>query len=98
METKLILADELCAHYSIETSFINLLQEHGLIVCTVIDQQIYVSDDQLTQLEKFITLHYQLDINVEGVHAIHHLLQRLEDSQREIKRLRSLLQVYTEGA
>lgn len=78
----LIAVDEFCTHHNIENSFISSLQETGLIEITNIDETGFIDTRQLEQLEKFIRFHYELDINLEGIETISHLLQRIS-SMRE---------------
>ena len=44
-----------------------------------------------------IHLHYELDVNIEGIDVIHHLLKKLEEAQDEIGRLKSKLRFYGEA-
>lgn len=85
METEnLILINKICSHHNIEVSFVYALQEFGLIeVVEVADNQ-YLSNEQLEGFEKIIRLHYELNINLEGIDAIAHLLQRMESLQEEL--------------
>jgi len=43
----------------------------------------------MQKLEKFVRMHYDLDINVEGIETINYLLQKIEEMQMEILRLRN---------
>jgi hypothetical protein len=92
MDTEqLIPADEFCAHYQIEYAFIGSLHQSGLIEITTIDEKTYLPSYQMGDIEKFIRLHYDLDINLEGIEAIAHLLQRIHDMQNEITLLKNKL-------
>ena len=42
------------------------------------------------------TAYYDLSINMEGIDAIHHLLARMEEMQREIHSLRGRLRLHGE--
>jgi hypothetical protein len=89
-----IAADKFCEFYNIELSFINSLHDHGLIEVSSIEEKRFIAHDKLQELEQFIHLHYDLDINVEGIDAIAHLLQRVKDLQRELSLLQNKLRVY----
>ena len=39
-------------------------------------------------------MYYDLSINIEGIDAIHHLLQRMEEMQNELHELRSQLRLF----
>jgi hypothetical protein len=36
-----------------------------------------------------VRLHYDLDINIEGIETINHLLEKIEEMQREIAHLKN---------
>jgi len=90
----LIAVDEFCANHNIETSFINSLQENGLIEITTIKEAVFVDSAQLRQLEKIVRLYYELDINLEGIETINYLLQRISSLQDEVLLLRNTLSIY----
>ena len=95
MEKKeLIAAEQFCTSHQIEFSFINSLQELGLVEITRIDDVGFISLNQLQKLERFVRLHYELEINPQGIDAISHLLNRIEDMQAELLRLRNRLRRY----
>jgi hypothetical protein len=90
----LIPADEFCTNHNIEISFIHSLQETGLIEITTIEETGYIHADQLQELERIVRLHYELDINLEGIETINHLLLRINNMQDEITALRNRLRLY----
>jgi hypothetical protein len=90
----LIGIDEFCASHNIEISFISSLQQSGLIEVTTIKETNFIEQDQLKQLEKFIRMYYELDINLEGIETINYLLQRIGFLQDEIRTLRNRLRLY----
>lgn len=90
----LILTVEFCRHYQVEPSFLQSLGEFGLIELREMEDQKYIHKDALHELEKFIHLHYDLNINMEGLDAIEHLLQRVKEMQQELNQLRSRLHIY----
>jgi hypothetical protein len=95
METKnLILIEQLCSHHNIEVSFINSLQEFGLIEIVVIEDNRYLSHEQLKDIEKMMRLHYELDINMEGIDAISNLLLQIDNLQQELSAAKNKLKVF----
>jgi MerR HTH family regulatory protein len=95
METNYLIAvDEFCANHNIEISFISSLQQTGLIEITTIKETGFIDPNQLLQLEKIVRLYYELDINLEGIETINHLLQRISSMQDEIITLRNKLRIY----
>ena|ERR1035437_3449896 len=90
----LISLDVFCANHNIEISFISSLQQTGLIEITTIKEVKFIDADQLKQLEKILRFHYELDINLEGIETITHLLQRMNTMQDEIIVLNNRLRLY----
>jgi MerR HTH family regulatory protein len=90
----LIALDEFCVNHGIEISFISSLHQTGLIEITTVKETGFIEADQLQQLEKFVRLYYDLDINLEGIETINHLLQRINSLHNEITELRNRLRLY----
>jgi len=90
----LIAVNEFCAIHNVEISFLNLLQQNGLIEISTIESKYFVEKEQLPQLEKFVCFYYDLDINMEGIETITYLLQRIENQQNEIIQLKNRLRFY----
>ena len=98
METEYLIAiDEFCSNHKIDLSFISSLHQSGLIEITSIEETEFIEADQLPQLEKFIRLYYELDINIEGIETINYLLQRINSLQTEMRTLRNKLRLYEPG-
>lgn len=91
---ELIAIHEFCVSHNVERSFIYSLYEAGLVEMTTIEETVFISDEQVPELEKLVRLHYDMDINLEGIETIHHLLQQLKTLQKEMKELRSRLSLY----
>jgi hypothetical protein len=83
-----IPVDDFCLHYQIEQSFVSNLYESGLIEITTIEETGCIHANQLSSLEKYVRLYYDLQINVEGIEAITHLLDRIKELQHEVRRLK----------
>jgi len=80
--------------YEVEESFIESLQDVGLIQVIDENNDRFITYDDLSELEQFIRWHYEMDINVEGIDALHHMLQRVRSLQSEIEQLRRELAFY----
>ena len=78
-----IAAGEFCAFHHVELSFIRGLHESGLIGMTIRDGAILLPAEELPALEKFVRWHYDLAINFEGIEALAHLLQRMDNLREE---------------
>jgi chaperone modulatory protein CbpM len=80
----LIRIEYFCEQYNVELTFINSLQEFGLINVMVVEDSKYLSHDDLKEIEKLIRLHYELGINMEGIDVISNLLNQIADLQQEL--------------
>ncbi len=95
MQTEnLISENEFCENHNIEISFIRSVQEIGLIEIEIIEETGYIHENQLQELERIIRLYNELDINLEGIETIFHLLQRITHMQDEITILKNRLRFY----
>ena len=95
MQTKNYIAvNEFCISHNIEISFIDSLQQTGLIEIAFVEENAFIDAEQLERVEKFIRFYYDLDINLEGIETITHLLQRQRAMQDEIIALRNRLSLY----
>jgi chaperone modulatory protein CbpM len=94
MKAKLITITEYCINYDIEPEFISSLDESGIITLTIIDTEKYIDTMLFDELDKYIHLHYDLHINIEGIDAIRHLLNKVDRMQGEILELKSRLHLH----
>ena len=94
MQTELIIVSEYCHKCHIEPSFIDLLEEGGLIEVRTEGGEHYLLLSELPNVERYSRMYYDLSINMEGIDAIHHLLERMEIMRREISSLRNQLIVF----
>ena len=85
----LIPTEDFCIYHNIEYSFITSLEDSGLIRVMSVEESTYIPSDELQKLEKFVRLHYDLDINIEGIETINYLLERIEGMQKEILQLKN---------
>ena len=90
----LTAAHDFCSYHQIEITVINSFEEAGLIELVMVDETSYIPQTQLPQLERMVRLHHDLDINLPGIEAITHLLQRMHAMQQDMLELRNRLRVY----
>lgn len=94
MQTETIKITAWCDSYHIDYSFVSELESRGLIRVLVIEEEKCLHHDQLADLEQFTRWHYDMDINIEGIETISHLLQKLKNTQEEVALLKSRLGLY----
>lgn len=96
-KTNLIPADDFCMHYHVSYSVIGGLEEAGLIKVITIEEQSYLQEDDLGEVEKLVRLYTDLEINIEGIEAITHMLQRMKAMQEQIRALQQRLRLYEQS-
>jgi hypothetical protein len=95
METSnLILTAQFCTHHNVEFSFITALHNAGLVEIIVVEDNQYLSLEQLKDIEKMIAFHYELNINIEGIEAIANLLKQINELQQELIMVKNKLRLY----
>lgn len=94
MESSVIKITEYCHYYKIEPDFVISLEGVGLIETLIIEGERFIHEEQLKDLERYITWHYDMDINIEGIDALRNMLSNLEQLQSEVSHLKEKLRVY----
>jgi chaperone modulatory protein CbpM len=89
----LIAANDFCVYHNVKYTLITLLHEAGLVEVIIINKTTFIPQTELQKLEKLISLH-QLDINIAGIEAISHLLERVEKLQEDMRYLKNRLRLY----
>ncbi len=79
-----IPASEFCSVHNLCYSFFNSLGEYHLVESVNIGDDQFIRVGQLLQLQHISRLHHELEINLEGIYIITHLLQRIKALQAEI--------------
>tara|TARA_R100001377_G_C3188019_1_gene109370 strand:- start:1358 stop:1657 length:300 start_codon:yes stop_codon:yes gene_type:complete len=86
MDTKnVITITEFCQHYKIPESFIMSLNEYELVQLATENETPCIYVTEIQTIEKLIRFHFELDINIEGIHAISNLLNKLERLQEDVR-------------
>jgi|KBSMisStandDraft_5_1062788.scaffolds.fasta_scaffold122034_2 hypothetical protein len=83
-----------CTSYQVEESFLETLESYGLISITIQDQRRFILMEEIVELEKFSRLYYELEINVPGIEALQHMMERIKQMQQELADLKARLKIY----
>lgn len=94
MSEKRILYSECIRIYQVEESFIDSLCDLGLLRLSDAENDRFLEYNELEELEQFVRWHNEMDINVEGIEALYHMLDRVKSLQTELEQLRSELRFY----
>ena len=89
-----IPVETFCSYYHVEQTFVESLESYGLISISYKENQRFILKEELTELEKFSRMYYELDINIPGIDALKHLLEKIKELQQETEALRARLRIY----
>ncbi|MFP2997318.1 chaperone modulator CbpM [Spongiivirga sp. MCCC 1A20706] len=92
-----IIIKDFCETHQIEEAFVLRLHEYDVIDLAIVKDQYMISDEQLPKLEQMVRLHRQLFINVEGLSAVDHLLEKINTLQGELLWLKRKLDRFKES-
>jgi chaperone modulatory protein CbpM len=97
-QEQLVPLNEVCLYHEVEFSFVQSLEEVGLITIKLVSEAPFIALKQVRSLEQLIRLHQDLDINPEGLYAIRHILDQVVSLQAEVRQLRQRLDFYEHGS
>ena len=93
-DEEMIPLETFCTYYQVERSFIETLESYGLVSISSREEQRFILMEEVVELEKFSRLYYDLNINVPGIDALKHLLEKLKELQQETDNLKARLRIY----
>ncbi|RKE44502.1 chaperone modulator CbpM [Sphingobacterium detergens] len=91
METTLIKVIDFCQSRKVETTFLQTMEEYGLIHIIIQQEEQFIDEDELKKLERFSNLYYDLEVNPQGIQVANHLLDKVEQLQHEVLQLKNKL-------
>ncbi len=95
MSTEQLIPIELyCQHEELEITFVQALTERGLIQVVVVEERTFIAPEHVARLEQLARMHFDLEINIEGIEAISHLLERVDRMQHDMRALQDRLRLY----
>ncbi|MFB9052448.1 chaperone modulator CbpM [Formosa undariae] len=93
-ENHYILVNTICVQYNIEPVFIENLHSIGLVEIITMENNTFLHQDTLTDLEKMIRLHNELHVNIEGIDVAFNLLKKVDRLQQELSVTKNKLHFY----
>jgi chaperone modulatory protein CbpM len=93
-DEEMIPLETFCTYYNVERSFVETLESYGLVSINSREERRFILMEEVVELEKFSRLYYDLNINVPGIDALKHILEKLKELQRETENLRARLRIY----
>ncbi len=93
-ENTIISIQDFCSYYDVSVSFLDELSNYELITVYEENNVKHLKTDDLELIEKLMRLHFDLDINFEGLDVILNLLNKISELQTELKTLQTELKFY----
>lgn len=87
METRFIKITDYCENQKIEISFLIELSKEGIVRIEKREEIDYLDQNDLAEIEMFARWHYDLGINLEGIDAMRHMLEKIKYLQKKINLL-----------
>jgi MerR family transcriptional regulator, heat shock protein HspR len=94
MKKELFALTTYCSLHGVDHSFITSLNGEGLISIIVENNDEYIEEEQLPDLEIYTRWHHDMGIKTEGIDPIRHLVHKLRDVQAELNALKARLKSY----
>ncbi|GLB48198.1 chaperone modulator CbpM [Neptunitalea lumnitzerae] len=89
---QLISVTTFCKSHCIEPTFIHSLAKYDFVEIIINkNNEAFIAEKHLQDVERMMRLHYDLNINMEGIDAIQHLLKQIDSLQKEVITLRNKL-------
>lgn len=89
-----ILLEHFCQHTSIADSFLKELIAFDLITHKQMQNNFYILEDEITEIERMLRLHDDLGVNMEGLDVIKEMLNRMQQMEEEMNYLKKRLRLY----
>lgn len=91
---KYILVSHFCNQTHIEVSFVENLHEYGLVTFEERENDVFIEEKDISEIEKMFRLHTDLGINFEGLDALKQMLKRMRKLEKEMNLLQKRLRLY----
>ena len=93
-EEEVISLEIFCSYYQVDQIFLETLEEHGLISISYRENKKFILKEDMAELEKYSRMYYELSINVPGIDALRHMLEKIKELQQETENLKARLRIY----
>ena len=90
----IISIQKFCKLYEVPVSFVDSLYSFQLIDIVDFENTKHIHTNQIAHIEKLIRLHYDLNINFEGLDVINNLLDKINELENEVISLKRQISFY----
>lgn len=89
-----ILVKHYCEQTQTPVDFIYSLQDYGFIEVREIENKVYVEPHAIVEIERVSRIQNELGINLEGIDALFHMLQKVDHLESQLRYLKERLKIY----
>lgn len=93
-DTELISIKQFCEIYNTPSSFFDELFNYEIISYELVDDTKHILVEDIDTIEKLMRLHYDLNINMEGLDVALNLINQINELQEQINDLKRQLDFY----
>ncbi len=93
-QEKYILVSHFCDQTHIEIAFVENLHEYGLVTIAKKENDVFIDEKDISEIEKMFRLHHELGINFEGLDAINHMQKRMKKLEKQLGLMQKQLKLY----
>ena len=90
-DLKTISVEQFCILYEVPVSFIDSLVSYELIHTVQVGDVECLPEELIAKVERLMRLHYDLNINFEGLDVVNNLIGQINELNDEIYRLKNRL-------
>jgi hypothetical protein len=93
-QPEVVALNHFCQLHEVELTFIEELETLGIIEILQHENERFLKLEEISVVERCIRLHFDLNINAEGLITVGHLIDTLEELNDELRRVKNRLSVY----
>jgi len=93
-QKKHISVSHYCKQTHIADTFVTQLHEYGLITVEEAQDDFFIDENDISEIERMFRLHNDLGINFEGLDAIQQMLERMQKLEKKLDLLQNRLRLY----
>ena len=91
---KTISVHKFCLTYHVPQSFIDSLYSYELIELIEIKTDKHIQIEDINRIERLMRMHYELNVNFEGLDIISNLINQIKTLQEDVTILRNRIDFY----
>ncbi|HBK71186.1 MAG TPA: hypothetical protein DDZ39_05935 [Flavobacteriaceae bacterium] len=91
---KTISIQQFCTHYNVYESFIDSLITYELIEFVELETTKHIQIEDINTIERLIRMHYDLNVNFEGLDIINNLINQINALREEVSVLKNKIDFY----